>query len=123
MSVLEGLAHGLAVVTTPVGAHAEVIEPERSGLLTPPGDIAALSAALARLIADPALRERLRAGARQRFLDRYDARSYAMRLARLHLETLGCRSLLGGIETQSPLMTAATPGQSHVRAGDKGSTV
>ena len=43
MSVLEGLAHGLAVVTTPVGAHAEVIEPERSGLLTPPGDIAALA--------------------------------------------------------------------------------
>ena len=43
MSVLEGLAHGLAVVATPVGAHAEVIEPERSGLLTPPGDVAALA--------------------------------------------------------------------------------
>ena len=37
MSVLEGLAHGLAVVATPVGAHAEVIEPEQSGLLVPPG--------------------------------------------------------------------------------------
>ena len=47
MSVLEGLAHGLAVVATPVGAHAEVIEPEKSGLLTPPGDIAALASALA----------------------------------------------------------------------------
>ena len=42
MSVLEGLAHGLAVVATPVGAHAEVIEPEQSGLLMPPGDVAAL---------------------------------------------------------------------------------
>jgi glycosyltransferase involved in cell wall biosynthesis len=121
MSVLEGLAHGLVVVTTPVGAHAEVIEPERSGLLTPPGDIAALSAALARVIADPALRERLRAGARQRFLDRYDARSYAMRLARLHLELLGGRSPLGRIENEPPLMTAAT--QRQVRAGDKGSVV
>ena len=43
MSVLEGLAHGLAVVATPVGAHAEVIEPEQSGLLVPPGDVAALA--------------------------------------------------------------------------------
>ena len=47
MSVLEGLAHGLAVVATPVGAHAEAIKPERSGPLTPPADIAALAAALA----------------------------------------------------------------------------
>jgi peptidoglycan/LPS O-acetylase OafA/YrhL/glycosyltransferase involved in cell wall biosynthesis len=123
MSVLEGLAHGLAVVATPVGAHAEVIEPERSGLLTPPGDIAALSAALARVIGDPELRQRLRVGARQRFLDRYDARCYAIRLARLHVGTLGGRSLLGGIETESPLMTAATNGQCHIRAGNKGPVV
>ena len=100
MSVLEGLAHGLAVVATPVGAHAEVIEPERSGLLVPPGDVAALGAALIRVIGDPALRERLRAGARQRFLDRYDVRSYAARLARLHVGLLGRRGLLGGIETE-----------------------
>ena len=49
MSLLEGLAHGLAVVATPVGAHAEVIEPEQSGLFVPPGDVAALAAALARV--------------------------------------------------------------------------
>ena len=100
MSVLEGLAHGLAVVATPVGAHAEVIEPERSGLLVPPGDVAALAAALARVIGDPALRERLRAGARQRFLDRFDVRSYASRLARLHVALLGGRRVLGEIETE-----------------------
>gem|GEM_PF-477134 len=100
MSVLEGLAHGLAVVTTPVGAHAEVIEPERSGLLTPPGDVAALSATLARVVGDPALRERLRAGARQRFLDRFEVRSYAARLTRLHVRLLADRSLLGTIEAE-----------------------
>ena len=100
MSVLEGLAHGLAVVATPVGAHAEVIEPERSGLLAPPGDIAALATALTRVIGDPVLREGLRAGARQRFLDRFDVRSYSMRLARLHVGLLGGRSLLGGIEAE-----------------------
>jgi len=100
MSVLEGLAHGLAVVATPVGAHAEVIEPEKSGLLTPPGDVAALAAALARVVGDPALRERLGAGARQRFIDRFDARSYSARLARLHVGLLGGRSPVGGIETE-----------------------
>jgi len=98
MSVLEGLAHGLAVVATPVGAHAEVIEQEQSGLLVPPGDVAALAAALTRVIGDRALRERLRAGARQRFLDCYDVRSYAVRLARLHVGLLRDRSPLGGIK-------------------------
>jgi glycosyltransferase involved in cell wall biosynthesis/peptidoglycan/LPS O-acetylase OafA/YrhL len=100
MSVLEGLAHGLAVVATPVGAHAEVIEPDQSGLLAPPGDVAALAAALIRVIGDPTLRERLRAGARQRFLGRFDVRSYSVRLARLHVGLLGGRSLVGRIETE-----------------------
>jgi glycosyltransferase involved in cell wall biosynthesis len=100
MSVLEGLAHGLAVVATPVGAHVEVIEPDKSGLLVPPGDVAALAAALSRVIGDPALRERLRAGARKRFLDRFDVRSYSVRLARLHVGLLTDRGFIGEIETK-----------------------
>ena len=101
MSVLEGLAHGLAVVATPVGAHAEVIEPEKSGLLAPPGNIDALAAALARVVGDPGLRESLRVGARQRFVERFDVRSYAARMARLHVSLVDRRTLLGGIETKS----------------------
>lgn len=101
MSVLEGLAHGLAVVTTPVGAHAEVIEPEVSGLLTPPGDVPALTAALSRVIGDSGLRERLRAGARQRFLDRYDVRLYSAELTRLHAELIGGPERRRGAETEA----------------------
>ncbi len=84
MSVLEGLSHGLAVITTPVGAHSEVIEPEVSGILVPPGDTAALADALVRVIADETLRNRLARGARARFLEKFDVRRYAVRLEQLH---------------------------------------
>lgn len=84
MSVLEGLSYGLTVITTPVGAHAEVIEPEVSGLFVPAGDVEALTAALVRVNDDPALRARLGAGARRRFLEKFDVRGYAEHLAKLH---------------------------------------
>jgi glycosyltransferase involved in cell wall biosynthesis len=84
MSVLEGLSHGLAVVTTPVGAHSEVIEPDVSGILVPPGDVAALADALVRVIDDTSLRDRLARGARDRFLEGFDVRRYAARLGQLH---------------------------------------
>jgi glycosyltransferase involved in cell wall biosynthesis len=86
MSVLEGLSHGLAVITTPVGAHSEVIEPEVSGILVPPGDIAALTDALVRVIEDESLRSRLAKGARARFLEKFDVRRYAARLEQLHAD-------------------------------------
>jgi glycosyltransferase involved in cell wall biosynthesis len=84
MSVLEGLAHGLAVVTTPVGAHSEVIEPDVSGILVPPGNVAALADALVSVIEDATLRHRLARGARERFLEGFDVRRYAVRLGQLH---------------------------------------
>jgi glycosyltransferase involved in cell wall biosynthesis len=89
MSVLEGLSHGLAVVTTPVGAHLEVIEPEVSGIFVPPGDVAALAGALARVIDDESLRRRLGRAARERFLKEFDVRRYASRLEQLHASLLG----------------------------------
>jgi glycosyltransferase involved in cell wall biosynthesis len=89
MSVLEGLSHGLAVITTPVGAHSEVIEPEVSGILVPPGDVAALAGALVRVIEDEGLRRRLAKGARDRFLEGFDVRRYAARLEQLHVGLFG----------------------------------
>jgi glycosyltransferase involved in cell wall biosynthesis len=86
MSVLEGLSHGLVVITTPVGAHSEVIEPEVSGILVPPGDTAALADALVRVIEDESLRDRLATGARARFLEKFDVRRYAARLEQLHAD-------------------------------------
>lgn len=89
MSILEGMSHGLAVIATPVGAHSEVIEPEKSGLFVPPGDVPALAGALARVIDDESLRERLGRGGRERFLAEFDVRLYAAQLTNLHGRLLG----------------------------------
>ena len=59
MSVVEALAHGAAVVCTPVGAIPEIIEHEKTGLIVKPGDVEGLASALGRLIEDSELRRRL----------------------------------------------------------------
>jgi glycosyltransferase involved in cell wall biosynthesis len=63
MACAEALAHGLPVVATNAGAIPETV-PADAGILVPPDDVAALAVVLRRLVADPAERERLAAGAR-----------------------------------------------------------
>jgi glycosyltransferase involved in cell wall biosynthesis len=64
MAVAEALAHGLPIVSTTDAAISELVGDD-AGLLVSPGDVEALATALARIIADPALRQRLAAGARR----------------------------------------------------------
>jgi len=63
MAYAEAIAHGLPVVGTTAGAIPEVV-PETAGVLVPPGDAAALAAALRRLIESPKARAQLTEGAR-----------------------------------------------------------
>lgn len=69
----EALAHALPVVGCAVGPVPALVGPE-AGLLVPPGDEGALAAALARLIDDGALRERMASAAlaRARALPTWD---------------------------------------------------
>jgi glycosyltransferase involved in cell wall biosynthesis len=70
MVVTEALAHGLPVVAADVGGVAEALghgeDGTRPGLLVPPGDPAALGAALRAWLGDAELRGRLRRAARER---------------------------------------------------------
>lgn len=56
---LEAGSHGLPVVAHAIGGVPEAVIDGETGLLVAPGDSAALSAAFARLLGDPALRRRL----------------------------------------------------------------
>ena len=58
---LEAMALGLSVIATAAGGTAEAVEHERTGVLVPPRDPAALSAAILRLAADARFTESLAA--------------------------------------------------------------
>jgi glycosyltransferase involved in cell wall biosynthesis len=70
MTVTEALAHGLPVIAADVGGLPEALgstaDGTRPGQLVPPGDPAALAAALCDWLGDERRRRRLRAAARQR---------------------------------------------------------
>ena len=63
--LLEAMAAGRAIVASRVGGIPDVVDPERNGLLVPPGDPSALASALQRLWDDRELRGRLAAAARE----------------------------------------------------------
>jgi len=66
MVVTEALARGVPVLASEVGGVSEALGEGGAGLLVPPGDAAALGAALRRWLSDAELRARLRRAARER---------------------------------------------------------
>jgi glycosyltransferase involved in cell wall biosynthesis len=75
--ILEAMAAGLPVISTPVGAIPEMVGP--TGMLVEPGRGDELRAALERLL-DPALRTALGASAHARVRERFDAATNAGRV-------------------------------------------
>lgn len=80
VALMEAMASGAAVIGTTVSGLPELIEHEVNGLLVPPNDAGALAEAIARLLADPALRRRLGEAARTTVERDFDAAIEAGRL-------------------------------------------
>jgi len=79
--LMEAQSQGLAVLATRVSAVPELIEDGVTGCLVEPRDRAALGAALAALIGDPARRARLGAAGEARVRERFAMRDGIVRLA------------------------------------------
>lgn len=88
MVILEAFAQGLPVISTPVGAIPEVLQPEHNGLLVPPGDVPGLAAAISRLVEQPGLRARMGQAARRDHAEKYDMDGYLKRLAAIWSEAV-----------------------------------
>jgi glycosyltransferase involved in cell wall biosynthesis len=81
--LIEAMACALPVVATRIDAVPELINDGENGLLVEPGRPEELAAALGRLAADPALRQRLGTAARKTVSKRHDLGRQAAQLAEL----------------------------------------
>ncbi|MFC5462391.1 glycosyltransferase family 4 protein [Massilia niabensis] len=91
MSLLEAMASGCATVASAVGAIPEALKDGDNGLLVPPRDADALAAALARVLADDALRTRLGSRARSTVEQHYSTEAVCGRLAAIYNDLAGTR--------------------------------
>lgn len=85
VALMEAMALGVPVVTSPVGGIRELVESEATGFLVPPGDSAALTAVVERIVrpTHPAEIEAIRVAARTKVEQEFDLVAGARRLIRL----------------------------------------
>jgi glycosyltransferase involved in cell wall biosynthesis len=87
--VIEAMMHGLAVITTKVGALPDVIADRASGELIDPANVSQLAAALEKLLTNPELRARYGRAARQKYEADLTARRFEERLRDVLLQISG----------------------------------
>lgn len=82
--VLEAMAQARPVVATAVGGTPELVVHGETGLLVPPGDVEALTAGLAQLLADPERSRRMGEAGRRRVQREFGAAATAQRILELY---------------------------------------
>ena len=88
MVVPEAMMAGRPVIAVAEGGPLDVVEPEVDGLLVPPRDVKALSAAMVRLAQDSELRRRMGQAGPPKVRQRFDIQSSARGVAALYRDLL-----------------------------------
>lgn len=95
--LLEAMSTGLPVIATTAGGTPEGVQEGINGLLTPPGDAAALAAAIARLVLEPGLARRIGQQAAADVRARWSFDHYIDRLERVY------RAIVAGHKPDRPI--------------------
>ncbi len=86
MSVLEAMAAGLPILSSPVGGIPDAVEDGVEGYLVNPGDVAALATRLRQLLSDPGLAEGMGQAARRKIEWCFSAQAIIPRLGRIYCD-------------------------------------
>ena len=109
LAMLQAMGAGLPVVVSRVSGAVDLIADGENGRLVPPGDAAALSAAILELYRQPETRRRLGDAARQTITEHYSLEAMLHRLGALY-EELARGNLRGGPgERGSPALPSNSP--------------
>jgi mannosyltransferase len=84
LTLIEAMSSGAALVASRAGAAELVVEDGVTGVLTPPGDVDALVAALEPLLHDPASAAAMGARARKRVIEKFSLDAEASRIAEVY---------------------------------------
>ena len=83
LSVIEGMAFGLSIITTPVGATPEIINNNKTGIMIKPGNVVDLSKKLQKLINSKKLQLKLGKNAKKYYLQKLSYNVYQKKLKNL----------------------------------------
>lgn len=90
--LLESIAANLPIVATAVGGVPEMVENDQAALLVPAGDPPAMADAIARVLGDEQLAQRLAASASTLGFLRFSSENYVCSLAKLYREVISRRA-------------------------------
>jgi glycosyltransferase involved in cell wall biosynthesis len=97
ISLLEAMARRVPVVASDVGGIPEVVTDGVDGRLVPPGDSAALAAAIVELLRDPSLARRLGEAGRRTVEERFSIDAQVRRIQAVYDEELARAGVLVGV--------------------------
>jgi len=89
LAILEALAHGVAVVCTPVGEIPHVLVHGRDACFVEPGDPASIARGLAMVLTQPQLRQRLEHNGKALYEAQFSLSRFAASIGRIHQRQFG----------------------------------